>query len=340
MYSGRMKFLFFAMLLAACALAQGQESAKGGAKPHQYFRLGNAQVIPVKTTPGFALMGGGKDLDAAFQWLCSHGEGGDFLVIRHSGDDAYNPYIQKICKLNSVATIILPTRAAAQDAFVSQKVREAAVIFIAGGDQAKYWNDWAGTALQAALNEHIAQGRAIGGSSAGLAVLGGWVYTARGDQPDGPDLTSKTALADPYGEQITVDHAFLKIALLRGILTDTHFARRDRMGRSLVFLARIEKETGKPAREIAIDERSAFALDADGTGTVLGTTAVYFIKAMQPPSVLQAGKPLSMSGIEVQKAMPGMRFDISKWSGQTAARYQLSVHGGMIDSTQGNGSAY
>ncbi|MEO8727537.1 MAG: cyanophycinase, partial [Acidobacteriaceae bacterium] len=304
-----MKSLRFAgIVAAACAFAVGQvqPNPNSNAKPYQYFRLGNAQAITVKTTPGFALMGGGKDLDAAFRWLCSHGQGGDFLVIRHSGDDAYNPYIQKLCKLNSVATIVLPTRAAAQDAFVSQKVREAAVIFIAGGDQAKYWNDWAGTPLQAALNEHIAQGRAIGGTSAGLAVLGGWVYTARGDQPDGPDLTSKIALADPYGEQITVDHEFLKIPLLRGILTDTHFARRDRMGRSLVFLARIEKETGKPAREIAIDERSAFALDADGTGTVLGTTAVYFIKATQPPSVLQAGKPLSMSGIEVQKARPGM----------------------------------
>ncbi len=61
-------------------------------------------------------MGGGTDLDEAFQFLCDRAGGGDFLVLRATGDDDYNPYIQKLCpKLNSVATVILPNRAAAED---------------------------------------------------------------------------------------------------------------------------------------------------------------------------------------------------------------------------------
>jgi cyanophycinase len=48
----------------------------------QYFRLGNAQDVSTKASPGYALLGGGEDLDEAFKWLCAKGGGGDFLVLR------------------------------------------------------------------------------------------------------------------------------------------------------------------------------------------------------------------------------------------------------------------
>src|SRR5438270_6367732 len=235
------------------------------AQEAKYFRLGNAADATVPFRAGYELMGGGKDLDAGFQWLCARAEGGDLLVLRHSGTDDYDPYIQKLCKLNSVATVVIPSHEAAMDAKVAERIRQAEAIFISGGDQSTYWRDWGGTPVQAALQEQVAKGHPLGGTSAGLAVMGEWTYTARGDKPDGPDLTSKIALADCYGEQITVDHAFLNIPVLQGIVTDTHFAKRDRMGRTLVFLARIRQQTGKPARAIAVDERSSFALQPDGT---------------------------------------------------------------------------
>jgi hypothetical protein len=58
---------------------------------------------------------GGSDLDVAFKWLCDRVSGGVFLVLRAHGDDDYNPYINGLCKVNSVSTLILPDRAAAQD---------------------------------------------------------------------------------------------------------------------------------------------------------------------------------------------------------------------------------
>ena len=51
--------------------------------------------------------------------------------------------------------------------------------------------------MQAALNGAIRRGVPIGGTSAGLAVLGEYVYSAQGDKPDDNELDSKTALADP-----------------------------------------------------------------------------------------------------------------------------------------------
>ena len=59
--------------------------------PYQYFRTGNSHDVQTKTQPGFALMGGGKDLDAAFKWMCDRSGSGDFVVLRASGDEDYNP---------------------------------------------------------------------------------------------------------------------------------------------------------------------------------------------------------------------------------------------------------
>ena len=118
------------------------------------------------------MMGGGKDLDEAFRWLCSKANGGDFLVLRALGDDAYNSYVNGLCKLNSVATLVIPDLAAAQDPAVADIIRHAEAVFIAGGNQARYVEFWKGTPVEDAINANIASGKPIGGTSAGLAVLG------------------------------------------------------------------------------------------------------------------------------------------------------------------------
>lgn len=324
---------FTLLLCAPLALAQPNEKL-----PYQYFRTGSPTNVAVKTSAGYALMGGGKDLDQAFQWLCGHGAGGDFLVLRASGDDAYNPYIQKLCRLNSVATVVIPSRAAAQHPFVAAAIRHAAIIFISGGDQAKYVNNWAGTPVADALNDHIAQGRAIGGTSAGLAVLGEYTYSARGDAPDDKDLSSQMALNDPFLPRVTVDPSFLSIPLLKNTITDTHFAKRNRMGRSLTFLARIlnRNQQLKPQdlHEIAVDERNAFLLAPSGEGKVVGTgKGAYFIRPTRPPEVISAGKPLSLHAIDVYKVPPGHTFNIKTWQGEGGTAYQLNVQAGKLSST-------
>ncbi len=105
-------------------------------------------------------MGGGTDLDEAFQFLCDRAGGGDFLVLRATGDDEYNPYIRGLCHLNSVATLIIPSREAAADPFVADAIKHASAIFIAGGDQANYINFWMNTPVQSALNDAIRARRA------------------------------------------------------------------------------------------------------------------------------------------------------------------------------------
>ena len=228
-----------ARILIPLLIVMTQPTVHAQAKPYQYFRLGKTADVQTQTEPGFALIGGGKDLDPAFQWMCRRSGGGDFLILRATGTDAYNPYVQSLCHQNSVSTLVIPNKRAANDPFVAQTIAHAEAIFISGGDQANYINFWKGSPVQTELNAAIRRGVPIGGTSAGLAVQGEYIYSAQKDPPEGPDLRSTLALADPFQFQVVITHGFLENPALADTITDTHFVTRDRMGRLLVFMARI-----------------------------------------------------------------------------------------------------
>jgi cyanophycinase len=309
---------------------------------YKYIRLGNPNDVTTKATAGYALMGGGSDLDEAFRFLCEKGDGGDFLVLRAAGDDDYNDYINKLCKANSVSTLIIPDRDSASDPKIAEIIRHAEAVFIAGGDQARYINWWMSTPVQEALNAHIAAGKPIGGTSAGLAVMGQYIYSAQGDAPDDDDLTSSQTLANPFFARVTVRRDFLKIDLLQNTLTDTHFAKRDRMGRTLTFLARIMKDGWSPGpREIAVDEKSAVLVERNGKARVIGSgKGAYFLSVRGGPEVCRENTPLTFRDIIVYRGPSGSTFNLQDWKGKGGSAYSMSVVEGKIQSTQKGGGTY
>ncbi|MGB9234750.1 MAG: cyanophycinase [Terriglobales bacterium] len=333
-----MKIIRLGILLLSLGLATSVVHAASW----QYFRLGNKEDIQTKPIGGTAMMGGGDDLDEAFRWLCQKGNGGDFLVLRARGDDDYNAYVNKLCKLNSVATLILPDRASAEDPAAAEIVKKAEVIFISGGDQSHYINDWEGTPVEAAINAHVAAGKPIGGTSAGLAVEGEFVYGALGDKPDDNDLASTDVLPNPYFDRVTLVRGFLKIPHLENLLTDSHFAKRDRMGRTLGFLARIMQDGwSKSPREVAVDEKSAVLVEPDGKARVVGNgKGAYFLRPTREPEVCQKDQPLTLQKISVYRAPAGAHFDLVRWEGSGGKSYFLSVKKGKIESTQADKAIY
>src|SRR5215475_7478058 len=104
-YNTKVTMLSLRLLLATillAALASSGFSQEG----YQYFEIGHPSNAEPHTTPGFALIGGGTDQDAAFRWMCKLAGRGNFLVLRASGTDAYNRYIKKLCPAaSSVATL-------------------------------------------------------------------------------------------------------------------------------------------------------------------------------------------------------------------------------------------
>ena len=106
----------------------------------------------------------------------------DFLVMRASGDDAYNPWIYNIsliigAPLNSVTTILWNNADASADPNVLTMIQNAEAIFFAGGDQSQYVDYWPNTDVQKIIQSKLAT-VSVGGTSAGLAILGNWIYSA------------------------------------------------------------------------------------------------------------------------------------------------------------------
>jgi cyanophycinase len=141
---------------------------------------------------GLLLSGGGGDVDEAFRWFIRKAGSGDIVVIRASGADGYNKYISSLGRVDSIESIVTKTPEASRNPAVLQAVRNAEGLFIAGGDQWNYVRLWKGTPLEDAIHHVYAKGGPVGGSSAGLAVLGQHAFSAQFDT-----VTSQQALADP-----------------------------------------------------------------------------------------------------------------------------------------------
>jgi cyanophycinase len=315
---------------------------KAPASSYKYFRLGQKTDSQATPIAGTAMMGGGEDLDEAFRWLCQKANGGDFLVLRARGDDDYNPYVNGLCKLNSVATLIIPDRRAARDPAVAEIIRHAEAVFIAGGDQSRYVNFWRGTPVQDAINANVAAGTPIGGTSAGLAVLGEFSYGALGDAADDNDLSSPEVLVEPFHTRVTLVRDFLKVRHMQDRITDSHFAKRDRMGRTLVFLARLMQDGwSREPRDIAIDEKSAVLVEADGKALVVGSgRGAYFLSPTRLPEVCQKKTPLTFRSISAYRAPSGARFDLVSWKGEGGESYSLSVEKGILHSSKSDNAIY
>ena len=304
------------------------------------FVAGNpADAQPAATlSPGLVLMGGGSDVDAAFQWMCQRAGGGDFLVIRTTGTDAYNPYIQQLCpQMDSVETIIITSVTGANSAYVSTQIQNAEALWIAGGDQSTYVALWRGTAVQTGVNFLLNSKQApVGGTSAGLAVLSQFIYTgALGS------VTSSQALANPFHRYVTLDRDLFQSALGVNKLYDSHFVTRDRLGRSLVFLARIiNNGWAAQPRAIGIDEETALLVLPTGAATMVGTGTAYFLQAPGPAQVLADKTPLTYLNIGVYKLPQGGTFNFSTWTGTGGVAYTLNVNNGSVTSTQAGGNIY
>ena len=310
---------------------------KAGYKSFIVGNPGDAQPAPTLSA-GLVLMGGGSDVDAAFQWMCQRAGGGDFVVIRTSGTDAYNPYIQQLCpQMDSVETIIINNVNGANDSYVSNQIRNAEALWIAGGDQSTYTALWRGTAVESGVNFLLNSKLApVGGTSAGLAVLSQFIYTgARGS------VTSTQALANPFHRYVTLERDLFQSSLGVNKLYDSHFVTRDRMGRSLVFLARIVNNGwANQPRGIGIDEETAILVLPNGAASMVGTGAAYFLQAPGPAQVIADGTPLTYLNIGVYKVPQGATFNFSTWSGSGGVAYTLNVNNGVVSSTQADGNIY
>lgn len=307
-----------------------------GLHAYKYYVIGNSNDVVRSTSPGLMLMGGGPDVDDAFRWMISKSGGGDFVVIRCTGADGYNPYIYNLGTVDSVETLVIKSRLDASKSFVVDKIKKAEALFIAGGDQYDYVSYWKGTPVEDAIHYLRDRGVPIGGTSAGLAILGEFLFSAKNGT-----VYSSEALADPYNRYMTLDRDFLILPYMEKVITDSHFVTRDRMGRLLAFMARIIKDGwSSTVKGIGVDEETAVCVDGNGVGIIKGKGYAYFLIASKVPEVCQPKTPLTFLNIPVYKITVTGSFNLSTWTGNGGISYTISAENGVLSSTQSGGKIY
>ena len=313
--------------------------------PASLGRIGNPLDATRFTTGGTVLAGDGQDVDEVFQWMINKSGGGDFVVIRATGTNAYNSYIYGLGTLNSVETLLIDSRDFANDPEVETTLRLAEAVFIAGGDQANYVNYWKDSKVEEVLNylRNIKQ-IPIGGTSAGCAILGGTYFSALYGT-----VTSSEALSNPFDSYITLGrNDFLSQPYLSDVITDTHFNDPDRRGRLVTFLARMNQDYGVIGHGIGVDESTAVCIESDGIGRVFGSGTAFFLRQnglANRPEVCVRGTPLdwyrgrqAVAVYKISGSKQGSEtFDLTAWNdGSGGAHQYYYVDRGILNIYYGN----
>jgi cyanophycinase-like exopeptidase len=303
------------------------------AKVTRYLTGNAADVVISMAGPAHDFGGGGTDVDAALQWIIDQVRGCtscstklDVVILRSSGSNGYNDYIYAMNGVDSVETLVITKATDSNTAAVQDTVRKAEVVFFAGGDQCDYVKYFKGTLVETAVEDVYARGGGVGGTSAGLAIQGEFVY----DGCTGSAVSSD-ALANPYHRTISFTYNFFNWANLGRIITDSHFVTRDRMGRTMAFVARqIQDGKAPTALSMAVNEATSVVVDRNGLATVIGDGPAYFVLGDHAPEVCVAGSPLTFSNFKIWKVLSGGTFDLR--NRPTTGYYLRSVTNGVISS--------
>jgi len=286
----RMKILLTILLVLTVLFGWTQE----------IYHTGNEESVDTDHLPGLVLAGGETDNDDAMAWMLQRADGGDVVVLRASGSDGYNNYFYSGLgvEVNSVTSIVITGPEDTESPEVLDILAEAEVVFIAGGNQWHYVDEWRDSEMLDMLNELITNKKiTIGGTSAGMAVLGEVVFGA-----ENGTVWSSEALSDPYHWRVKLEKDFLQVPFMEQTVTDSHYNRihddgMDRHGRHVGFMARMIADWQMDARGIAANEYTAIAVDQAGQARVFGHPSyddyAYFLqKHGGPPETCVPGEPL------------------------------------------------
>lgn len=153
------------------------------------------------------------------------------------------------------------TRAEAETDQFLAPLRKATGVWLAGGAQSRLARLYGGTKAETAIIEVLQRGGAVGGTSAGAAIM-----------------SQRMIRGVPATRQVVVDRGF---ALLTAAIVDQHFTQRNRHTRLLNVLAEHPGTIG-----LGVDEGTALVVKGNEL-RVIGRSNVTFCvsKAAEPTSV-------------------------------------------------------
>ena len=322
------------LLLLPLCLASG--APVQDARPNAGFRhyvVGNPADVVQADPRSAGAQGGGDDVDANYVRMGEFGGGGDFVVLRASGEDEYNDYIFGLCHCDSVETIVFDEARGdlgpVRDRDDPQR----------RGDLHRRRRP---VELHPVLEGHAGRGRdqlRRGQARArSAAPAPAWRSSAstsirRGQgEPDQRGRARRSLRAGPHAR-----------ARIPGRCLDSRACsptsicwERDRIGRTVALLARLRagrlgaqaaRDRGRPRdgaahRPSRREWREVFAT-ADHP-----TPYVYFMRSRARSRALRAWSAAHHPRFAVYRLAPGGRFDLAAWQGHGGIAYELSVDDG------------
>lgn len=243
----------------------------------------------------------------AFNWAVAQSNNKKVAILHYSTTTSsdFENYFKNYCGAAAVKSFIVSSANANSSALINE-INEYDVFYFRGGDQWYYYTDWRGTLMEDLIQTKYNNGGVICGTSAGLAILSGVMFTAQYSSAYS-DLTIKNT----NHIAITLVNNFLE--LMPGFIFDSHFTDRGRMGRLVSFMANWKKNHGEDLVGIGVDEISALAVNSDLTATAYGAGSVDIFR-LREGSDFKDGTILNVDSLEVTHLIQGKTIDLNSFS--------------------------
>jgi cyanophycinase len=192
----------------------------------------------------------------------AHGERGRLVVVTVATNlpKQVGPEYRALFKELGVAqvdVVDIRTRDEATEPKNVEKIADAKVVFLTGGDQLRITSQIGDSPVFRCMQELYHKGATIAGTSAGAAAM--------------PE-TMLIAGASDKSNRISALEMAPGLAFMSGVVIDSHFAERGRMGRLLGAVAQNPRNIG-----LGIDEDTAIVVSGQDRFEVIGSGAVYVV---------------------------------------------------------------
>jgi cyanophycinase len=238
--------------------------------------VGGGTTIPEITAKALELGGGRKAIVAVLPQSSAEADAGDASVKMWLEAGAAEARKVSFIERDAAAAFL----------------KRATLIWMPGGDQNRFMKAIEGTGLDEVIRQRHLAGAAIGGTSAGAAVLAEYMFT--GDA----DLKSLTA-----GATVTAKG----LGLWREALIDQHFLKRQRDNRLISAVFDHPALVG-----VGIDESTAVIVHG-GSFEVIGKSSVVVIDARHAAiEHAQNGQLIAGKGVELSVLHAGQSYSLQR----------------------------